>query len=130
LGQALWYPAGTGFEFVAPAEARDKAIAAAEKALELDKNLPEAHEARALIAWDAEWDLAKAQWHFERALELRPGYAAAHNDYGQMLDNLLSRFDEARRHIDRARELDPLSPWNDHQPGRMVAVPGTARKGS
>lgn len=55
----------------------------------------------------------KAQQHFERAVELRPGYAAAYNDYGQLLDNLLSRFDEARRHIDRARELDPLSPWND-----------------
>jgi serine/threonine-protein kinase len=113
LGQALWYLAGTGFEFVAPVEVRDKAIAAAEKALKLDENLPEAHEAQALIAWDAEWDLAKAQQHFERALELRPGYAAAHNDYGQMLDNQLSRFDEARRHIDRAGELDPLSPWND-----------------
>ena len=25
----------------------------------------------------------------------------------------LPRFDEARRHLDRARELDPLSPWND-----------------
>jgi tetratricopeptide (TPR) repeat protein len=92
---------------------RDKAIAVAEKALQLDQNLPEAHEARALIAWDAEWDLAKAQRHFERALDLRPGYAAAHNDYGQMLDNLLSRFDEAHQHLERARELDPLSPWND-----------------
>jgi tetratricopeptide (TPR) repeat protein len=25
----------------------------------------------------------------------------------------LPRFDEARRHLDRACELDPLSPWND-----------------
>jgi serine/threonine protein kinase/tetratricopeptide (TPR) repeat protein len=113
LGQALWSLAASGFEFVAPAEVRDKAIAVAEKALQLDQNLPEAHEARALIAWDAEWDLAKAQQHFERALDLRPGYAAAHNDYGQMLDNLLSRFDEAHQHLQRARELDPLSPWND-----------------
>jgi TolB-like protein/predicted Zn-dependent protease len=114
LGQALWFLAETGFEFVAPAEVREKAIAAAEKALELDENLPEAHEARALIAMDAEWDLAKAQHHFERALELRPGYAAAHNDYGQMLGGEpLQRFDEARRHLYRARALDPLSPWND-----------------
>jgi TolB-like protein/tRNA A-37 threonylcarbamoyl transferase component Bud32/Flp pilus assembly protein TadD len=113
LGQALWQLAGSGWEFIAPGEVRDKAIAAADKALELDETLPEAHEARAIIAWDAEWDLAKAQQHFERALELRPGYAAAHNDYGQMLDNELSRFDEARQHLDRARELDPLMPWND-----------------
>ena len=25
----------------------------------------------------------------------------------------LQRFDEARRHLEQARELDPLSPWND-----------------
>jgi TolB-like protein/DNA-binding winged helix-turn-helix (wHTH) protein/tetratricopeptide (TPR) repeat protein len=114
LGEATWSLAATGFEFVAPAEVRDKAIAAAEKALELDGTLPDAHKARAVIAIDGEWDLAKAQEHFERALELRPGYAAAHNLYGQMLGGgPLLRFDEARLHLDRARELDPLSPWND-----------------
>jgi serine/threonine protein kinase/tetratricopeptide (TPR) repeat protein len=114
LGEATWCLAGIGFEFVAPAEVRDKAIAAAERALELDETLADAHKARAVIALDAEWDVAKAKSHFERALELRPNYAAAHNLYGQMLGGgPLLRFDEARRHLDRARELDPLSPWND-----------------
>jgi serine/threonine protein kinase/tetratricopeptide (TPR) repeat protein len=113
LGEATWYLAEAGFEYVAPAEVRDKAIAAAEKALELDGTLPEAHKARAVIAIDGEWDLAKAQQHFERALELRPGYAAAHNLYGQMLGGMLQRYKEARGHFDRARKLDPLSPWND-----------------
>jgi serine/threonine-protein kinase len=113
LGEALWTLAAAGFEFVSPGEVRDKAVAAAEKALELDETLPEAHEARAVIAIDGEWDLAKAVRHFERALELRPGYAAAHNLYSQILGFPLQRFDEARRHLDRARELDPLSPWND-----------------
>ena len=112
LGESTWSLAATGFEFVAPAEVRDKAIAAAEKALELDGTLADAHKARADIAIDGEWDLAKAQQHFEKAIELRPSYAAAHNLYGQMLGMLL-RFDEERRHYDRARELDPLSPWND-----------------
>ena len=114
LGEALWTLATTGFEFVAPGEVRDTAIAAADKALQLDGTLPEAHEARAVIAIDAEWDLVKAQQHFEKAVALRPAYAAAHNNYGQMLGGQpLSRFDEALRHLDRARELDPLSPWND-----------------
>jgi eukaryotic-like serine/threonine-protein kinase len=114
LGEALWSLAETGFEFVAPGEVRDKAIAAAEKALELDPNLADAHKARAVIAGDGEWDVAKAQQHFERALELRPSYAAAHNLYGQILSGApLRRFDEARSHLDRARALDPLSPWND-----------------
>ncbi|HTR22546.1 MAG TPA: protein kinase [Terriglobales bacterium] len=113
LGEALWTLAGTGFEFVAPAEVRNKAIAAADRALELDPNLPDAHNTRALIAVDGEWDLKKAQQHFERALELQPGYAAAHNWYAQMLEFPLKRPDEARQHLDRARALDPLSPWND-----------------
>jgi TolB-like protein/DNA-binding winged helix-turn-helix (wHTH) protein/Flp pilus assembly protein TadD len=113
LGEALWYLAATGLELVAPADVHDKAIAAAEKALELDGTLPDAHQARAVIAIDAEWDLAKAQRHFEKVLELRPSQAAAHNLYGQILAAPLGHFDEARRHVDRARELDPLSPWND-----------------
>ena len=113
LGEALWTLAAAGFEFVSPGDVRDKAVAAAEKALELDENLPEAHKARAVIAIDGEWDLEKAVRHFERALELRPGYAAAHNLYSQILGFPLQRFDEARKHLDRAHELDPLSPWNE-----------------
>jgi tetratricopeptide (TPR) repeat protein len=100
-------------ESVAPADVRNKAIAAAERALELDPNLAEAHKARAVIAFDGEWDLEKAERHFKKALELRPSFAAAHNSYFQLLDGPLQRFDEARWHLDRGRELDPLSPWND-----------------
>jgi serine/threonine-protein kinase len=105
--------AAFGMEFVAPAEVRDRAIAAADRALKLDPNLADAHKARAFIAIDGEWDLAKAQQHFERALELRPDYAEAHNLYMQILVMILGRPGEARRHLERARELDPLSPWSD-----------------
>ncbi len=113
LGEALWYLAAAGLEYVAPADVRDKAIAAAERALSLDPALPDAYKARAAIAIDAEWDITRAQRLFERVLELRPGHAAAHNLYGQVLAALLLRFDEARVHFDQARDLDPLSPWND-----------------
>ena len=113
LGEALWSQAGFGLEFVAPSEVHDRAVAAAEKALKLDERLPEAHNARALIALDGDWDLEKAKREFERAIELRPGYAAAHNLYGQLLIAPLLRIDEAHRQFDIAREVDPLSPWND-----------------
>lgn len=113
LAEALSSLSGQGFEYVASADVRDKAIAAADRALELDPQLAEAHTARAVIAWYTEWDLEKAQQHFERALQLRPGSAVAHRLYGQLLSEPLRYDDKARQHFDRARELDPLSPWND-----------------
>jgi TolB-like protein/Flp pilus assembly protein TadD len=111
LGEATWGLAMNGFEFVAPGEVRGRAIAAAERALTLDETLPEAHNARAVIALD-EWDFVNARRHFERALDLRPGYAAGHNLYGQALA-WIGLADEAQRHFERARDLDPFSPWND-----------------
>jgi serine/threonine protein kinase len=63
-------------ELVPPKEVTGPAIAAAEKALALDPDLAEAHSARAAIAvLGTEWDFAKAKTHYERALDLRPGYA-------------------------------------------------------
>ena len=112
LAEATWTLALSGFEVVPPEAARDKAIAAAERALTLDPDLPEAHNARAIIAMDGEWDFAKTKLHYEKALELRPGYANCHNNYAQLLIGELGRFDDAQRHLDRARELDPFSPWN------------------
>ena len=113
LAEATWSLAAAGFEFVPPASVRDEALSAAKKALDLDEQLPEAHNARAQIAIDGEWDPEAAEHHFKRAIELRPGYAAAHNWYGQLLFNYTSRLDEARGHLKIARELDPFSPWND-----------------
>jgi hypothetical protein len=52
-------------------EVHEKAISAAQKALALDENLLQAHKARAMIALAGEWDVAKAQLHFERAGRLR-----------------------------------------------------------
>jgi TolB-like protein/tetratricopeptide (TPR) repeat protein len=112
LAEATWTLAAIGFEFVPPGSVREEARRAADRALELDDLLPEAHNGRALIAWDAEWDLEAAERHYRRALELRPGYAAAHHLYGQMLVTV-TRFDEAREHLRTARGLDPFSPWND-----------------
>jgi len=117
LSEALWSMAAWGFEFVDPADVRDRAIESADRALALDENLPEAHMARAIVAVDGEWDLAVAKHHFEKALQLRPGYAGAHAWYGHILGGEpLQDFDQGYRHLDLARQLDPLSPWNDISP--------------
>ena len=113
LAEGSWSLSDIGFEFVPPGAVRAEALRAAERALELDADLPEAHCARATLAMAAEWDYPAAEGHFRRALDLRPGYAAAHGLYAQLLTNYTDRFDDARQHLRAARELDPFSPWND-----------------
>ncbi len=86
-----------------------RALAAAEKALELDELLADAHTSRARIALNYELDWAGAGKGYRRALELNPGYANAHHWYGYYL-MLTGRLKEAEAEMRRALELDPLSP--------------------
>ncbi len=81
---------------------------ALKRALELDETLPEIH---VTIANDffGEWNLAESNREFQRALELNPNYAPAHQGYGRRNLLLMGRLDEALAHLKRAQELDPLS---------------------
>lgn len=92
-----------------PKEAFPKARAAAERALSKDSNLAEAHTSLAYTQAFYEWDWAGAERSFKWALELDPNYATAHQWYAEYLE-AKGRFDEARRHLDRALEIDPASP--------------------
>ena len=91
-----------------PAEAIPKARAAAQKALELDETLAEAHTPLGLIKFYFDWEWSAAQAEFRRALELNPSYALAHDWYAVYLA-AVGRLDEALAEIKRAKELDPLS---------------------
>jgi TolB-like protein/DNA-binding winged helix-turn-helix (wHTH) protein/Tfp pilus assembly protein PilF len=86
-----------------------RAIAAADKALQLDDLLADAHTSRAGIAMNYEFDWKRAERSYRRALELNPGYANAHHWYGYYL-LLMGRLPEAEAEMRRAFELDPLSP--------------------
>ncbi|MET0399661.1 MAG: tetratricopeptide repeat protein [Longimicrobiaceae bacterium] len=92
-----------------PDSAYPRARAAAERALELDPALGEAHTAlaNALFNYDWSWDAAGRE--FRRAVELSPGYAAAHHWYSLYL-LAAGRPQESLTSVRRARELDPLSP--------------------
>jgi TolB-like protein/DNA-binding winged helix-turn-helix (wHTH) protein len=91
-----------------PSEYMPKARAAALRALELDKDLPEAHTALALIVQNYDYDWQTAEREFQRAIELNPNYATGHHWYAEHL-MWRGRFDEALRESERARQLDPLS---------------------
>ena len=85
-----------------------KARAAAERALALDANLAEAHEAMAWIQRSYDWDWGGADASFQRALALEPGNAVAIRGAARLAATL-GRFEEAMALDRRALELDPLS---------------------
>jgi TolB-like protein/Tfp pilus assembly protein PilF len=85
-----------------------KAKAAAEKALEMDDALAEAHTSLGLIKAALGNDDADIEREYKRAIELNPNYATAHHWYALHLNDV-QRFDEAIAEIKRAREIDPLS---------------------
>jgi serine/threonine-protein kinase len=88
--------------------ARQAAAAALGKALALDETLADAHVSMGLWKLRFEWDWDAAEREFRRALELRPGSAAAHQMYGRSL-SFVGRYQDALRELETARELDPLS---------------------
>jgi adenylate cyclase len=96
-------------ELLAPTEAMPKAKATAEKALQLDNALAEAHASLAGARWSFDFDWAGAESEFRRAIALNPSYAYAHDQYGVLLASQ-GRLDEALAENKRAAELDPLSP--------------------
>src|SRR5262249_39633328 len=97
-------------DYMTSKEAMQRARAAAQKALELDETLAEAHIALANVKYSYDWEWGEAERAFKRAIELNPSYASAHNQYGLFLTSM-GRFAESRAEMDRARELDPLSPF-------------------
>jgi TolB-like protein/DNA-binding winged helix-turn-helix (wHTH) protein len=82
---------------------------AAEKALQLDGTLAEAHTSLAAVRILHDWDWTGAEQEFQRALELNPNSAQAHHWYGNLLLGPEGRHDEAISELHRAQELDPLS---------------------
>jgi serine/threonine-protein kinase len=98
-----------GYSGANPRDCYPKAITAAKKALELDDTLAEARTSLALAMWYYDFDFSQANREFQRAIELNPNYAIAHQQYGNNTLSALGRFDDAIAEGKRAVELDPLS---------------------
>jgi len=113
-GVADCYAVGNGsYLGLSTSEARARSVAAANRALELDETIAEAHTTLAdtLSYYDRDWEAAGRE--FRRALELNPSYAIGYAWYSEYL-SAMGRFDEAIAAAQRARELDPLSPVMTH----------------
>jgi TolB-like protein/DNA-binding winged helix-turn-helix (wHTH) protein/Tfp pilus assembly protein PilF len=109
-GLADAYALLPGFSGASPQDAYPKAKAAAQKALELDETLAEAHTALALLLDVSDFDLPASCREFQRAIELNPNYATAHHWYSNGPLLAAGRYDEAIAEGKRAQELDPFSP--------------------
>ena len=92
---------------VIPREALETARPIAERALELDPHLAQAHLAVANIRAMLDWDWEAAEAGFRQAIALNPSSDGAHRWYGILLAGV-GRSSEAVRESQRARELDPL----------------------
>jgi TolB-like protein/DNA-binding winged helix-turn-helix (wHTH) protein/Flp pilus assembly protein TadD len=91
------------------AETMPLAKAAALKATQLDDSLAEGHISRAQVLSNYEWNWAEAEREYRRGIELNPNYSTAHIWYGTYLMNV-GRSTEAVAEIERALQVDPLSP--------------------
>jgi serine/threonine-protein kinase len=85
-------------------QAREAAL----RALELDETLAEGHASLAFIRFRFDWDWARADAEFARAIELNPGHAPSRQWHAMFLASR-SRFDEALAEMRVALDLDPLS---------------------
>jgi len=100
MGRHLYLPAKEAFS-----KARDYA----NRALELNDNLAEAHTSLAAVLINYDWDWNAAEDQFKRAIQLNPNYATAHYWHSVLLQTT-GRLQESVTAAEKAQVLDPLSP--------------------
>jgi eukaryotic-like serine/threonine-protein kinase len=93
-----------------PREAMSMARKSAQNSLGLDDNLAEAHIALGNVLFWHDWDWPGAEKEFKRAIQLNPSLALAQDAYFAYLA-LLGRFEEAEKAMQKAIQLDPLTPY-------------------
>jgi adenylate cyclase len=110
LGLAELYRGLSDYGIVRPKDVGAQGWAAVQKALELDDSLGEAYALSGTYrAWmDFDWKGAEAD--FRRASVLNPAAVEAHWLRAMMCLLPLNRLEEAAHEMERAIELDPLSP--------------------
>ena len=105
----------------APQDYYPRAKAAAQKALELDDTLGEAHTSLANVLFRY-LALAQSAKEFERSIDLNPNYPTAHQWYGRLTLLATGHFDRAMAESKRAVELDPISPIGRTDVGTVYMV--------
>jgi TolB-like protein len=107
------------------------ARAAAERAVQIDGGLAEAHASLGLLALNYDLDWAAAEREFGTAIRLNPNYPTARHWYAEYIGSM-GRMRESEAEFESARRLDPLSAaipadeakifWFDHQFEKSAAL--------
>jgi DNA-binding winged helix-turn-helix (wHTH) protein/Tfp pilus assembly protein PilF len=134
-GLAVAYASAGGetmSRFVNAQEVRALAAGAAERALAIDPNLPDAHLALARVLdalepWSAARDVV-IEHHYRRALELGPVNENVYLHFGNFLAKH-GRVDETIALHRRAYELNPLSPSINSRLGMELIALGMVEEG-
>lgn len=96
------------FSVMPAEEAYPRALAAAQRAVELDETSPGAHTSLAFSSFYWNWDPRTAEREYKRALELDPNFVQGHHWYATFL-LASARYSEALDQIEQARIIDPAS---------------------
>jgi len=105
------------------AEAFPKANAAAQKAIEIDDTLGEAHDALCMgLFWNG-WEWNSAEKECLRAIGINPNNAEAHGNYSTVLSNT-GRYGEALAESKRSLELNPLHLGQNVMQGQILLNAG------
>ncbi len=107
VGLAISRIGQANLAYIPPQEGYRRAREALRKALQLNPNLADAHEAMGEIQMLHDWDWAAADASYQRAFELSPGSPGVMRALGS-LARLLGRSDESVQLYRCAIEIDPL----------------------
>jgi adenylate cyclase len=94
--------------YIHPREAMPKVRAAAQKALQLDNGLAEAHASMGLVHMFYDYDWTAAEKEFRRAIELNPSSVEGRQGLSRYF-SAVERHDEAIAEVKKALEIDPRS---------------------
>jgi TolB-like protein/DNA-binding winged helix-turn-helix (wHTH) protein len=110
VGEGLAYLELAGWHSTQPGMSHHaEALASAERALQLDPQLAEAHILLARIRFLQEWDWAGAEQEFRRGVQLNPSETHARVLYENYLA-AMGRFEEVVEFGRRTIEMDPANP--------------------
>ena len=107
-GLADAWALGVDYRAAPVGEGLERARQLAERAIELDDTVAEAHTSLAWVTFIHDWDWPRAGRAFRRAIELDPRYSVARQWHSWYLA-AMARLAEAVAEGERAVELDPAS---------------------